>query len=68
MVCIDTPSPTLPTIELDAVLAAIVEIHFIFDDLISPEYDCRLHLPHEEDIIFKAQLTCRIILHRQVKT
>ena len=63
---IDAASPTLPSVETDAVLTAISHVHLVLEHLIPPEDDTRLHLPHEERIGLVG-MARHELLHRQIE-
>ena len=63
---IHAASPTLSAHHMDAVFAAVVEIHLVLHHLVAPEDDGRLHLPHEEAVgLF--EVACHKLLHRQIE-
>ena len=72
-VCIDAASSAFAAVELYAVLAAVWDVHFVFDDLMPAEDDRRLDLPEEEERVVllrrvvREDVSCRIFLHGQIE-
>ena len=64
---IDATTAALAPVELNAVLAAIVQIHLVLYDLVAAENHRGFHLPEEENIILQLQLSGGIFLHRQIE-
>ena len=54
-------------IELNAILLAIVDVHFVFNHLVAAENHCRLHLPHKEAIVVIDKCLSHILFHGKVE-
>ena len=48
---INTTPSALSTHGVDVVLPAVVQVHFVLDELVSPKDNGRFYLPHKEAIV-----------------
>ena len=63
---IHASTAALPAIGLDAVLATIVQIYFVLDELVAPEDDGGAHLPHKETFV-QIGVSCQKLFGSKVK-
>ena len=66
LIGVDTAAAALSAIHLNAVLAAIVDVHLVLHHLIAAEDDGGPHLPQEETVGF-VNRTRHIFLHSQIE-
>ena len=59
-------APAFAAIGLDAVLSTVVQIDFVFDELVASEDDRRVHLPHEETLV-QIGVSCQKLFGSKVK-
>lgn len=62
---IDAAASALAPHHIDAVCTAIIQIDFIFHDLIAPEYHSRRDLPEKEHILLSRMR--QVFFHRQIE-